>query len=563
MTPAHLLAHFDRLADAPDAVPRLRRFVLDLAVRGKLVLQDPADEPAADLLKRIAAQFIKHGDKKDRTPFTPDEDEVPYTVPPGWTWSRFDEVASIESNLVKPQDFADHPHIAPDNIEGRTGRLLPYQTIRESKVFSAKHRFFPGQIVYSKIRPALAKVAPVDFEGLCSADMYPIRPLIDRGYLLRYMLSEVFVTQSVKEDTRVAMPKINQEALAKILVAVPPFAEQRRIVAKVDELMARCDSLEAAQTERESRRDRLVSASLQRLNQLAEDVTAFRDHARFALDNLPRLATRPEHVTQLRQTILNLAVRGKLVPQDPKDEAVSELLKRIEALEKPPRYASRSCELIVGDCGLSIGDPKTPLPDRWQRVPMVEIARLESGHTPSRNRSDWWGGEIAWMGLVDARRHHGGVITETIQYTNPQGIANSAARVLPAGTVCFSRTASVGYVVIMGKPMATSQDFVNWVPTEAVSSRWLQLVLIAEKPALSRFSKGAVHQTIYYPAWLSMHIVLPPLAEQHRIVAKVDELIALCDKLEAQLATAQAESHRLLEAVLHEALGASLGETTS
>jgi type I restriction enzyme S subunit len=194
------------------------------------------------------------------------------------------------------------------------------------------------------------------------------------------------------------------------------------------------------------------------------------------------------------------------------------------------------------------------VPDGWLWAPLVQVARLESGHTPSRNRPDWWGGEIPWMGLVDARAHNNARIFETIQHTNEAGLANSAARLLPEGTVCFSRTASVGYVVIMGRPMATSQDFVNWVPTKAITSEWLQLVMIAEKPAIPRFSKGAVHQTIYYPAWLSMHVALPPLAEQHRIVAKVDALMPLCDRLEASLTATAATRSRLLDAILNEAL---------
>ena len=100
--------------------------------------------------------------------------------------------------------------------------------------------------------------------------------------------------------------------------------------------------------------------------------------------------------------------------------------------------------------------------------------------------------------------------------------------------------------------MATSQDFVNWVPTGAVTSEWLQLVFTAEKDAFSRFSKGAVHQTIYYPEWLSMHTMLPPLAEQRRIVAKVDQLMALVDQLEAQLTASRATATKLLEAIVAE-----------
>jgi type I restriction enzyme, S subunit len=268
------------------------------------------------------------------------------------------------------------------------------------------------------------------------------------------------------------------------------------------------------------------------------------------LEHFHRIGDSPGAISRLRQFALHLAVRGKLLEQKSSDESAAALLGRMKALPRPPRYAKRSPELIVGDCGLSIGDPKTALPPGWMRVPLIEIAALESGHTPSRNRPEWWEGDIPWIGLVDARTHNGRSISETLQHTNAAGIANSAARVLPAGTVCFSRTASVGYVVIMAKPMATSQDFVNWVPTEAVDSKWLQLVFIAERTALDRFSKGAIHQTIYYPAWLSMYISLPPLAEQQRIVAKVDELMALCDRLEATRAGREATRDRLTTASL-------------
>jgi type I restriction enzyme S subunit len=362
----------------------------------------------------------------------------------------------------------------------------------------------------------------------------------------------------LREQARSLIPGISREDIERYRFPLPPLTEQHRIVAKVDELMALCDRLEAARTAREATRDRLAAASLARLN--TPDPETFLADARFALDALPALTTRPDQIKHLRQTILNLAVRGKLVLQDSSDEPAAALIKRTPAPPRPARFDSRSPELIPGDCGLSINDPRSALPRGWEWVPLIRIARLESGHTPSRNRPDWWGGDVPWIGLVDARLHNNGVIHETLQATNPEGLANSAARLLPKGTVCFSRTASVGYVVIMGRPMATSQDFVNWVPTEAIASEWLQLVMIAERPAIGRFSKGAVHQTIYYPAWLSMHIALPPLAEQRRIVVKVNELVALCDALEASLAAATTARTRLLEATLVEALSPADGQ---
>ncbi|TSJ79718.1 hypothetical protein FPL22_03935 [Rariglobus hedericola] len=223
----------------------LRKAILTLAVQGKLVLQDPNDEPAEKLLARLARDHTPEQSRNQASPLPPvPVDALQYEVPESWAWARFRDVAIIASNLVKPDEFLAFTHLAPDNIEKGNGVLLPCRTVREDEVISSNHRFFPGQIVYSKIRPNLAKVVVVDFEGLCSADMYPIDALIDASYLWRYMLSASFLAQAVKTDTRVAMPKINQTELNAIAVPVPPLAEQRRIVAKVEQLMALVDALE-------------------------------------------------------------------------------------------------------------------------------------------------------------------------------------------------------------------------------------------------------------------------------------------------------------------------------
>lgn len=239
--------NFDLLYSIPETIPKLRQAILQLAIQGKLVSQTPSDEPASALLERLnnLKQPVNGKRNKKIEPALPiDSKHVPFEVPEGWSWTRFQEVATIASNLVKPESFLDLPHIAPDNIEKQTGKLLPYQTVREDEVRSNNHYFFRNQILYSKIRPNLAKVVIVDFDGLCSADMYPINAHVDSRFLLRYMLSQTFLSMSVKSDTRVAMPKINQDELNKILVPVPPLAEQKRIVAKVDSLLSLCDALE-------------------------------------------------------------------------------------------------------------------------------------------------------------------------------------------------------------------------------------------------------------------------------------------------------------------------------
>ncbi len=568
MTAERLLAHYERMAEAPDAIERMRRFILDLAVRGKLVPQDPTEEPAARLLERVSMErqrlFGKRrkdtaGTSGRKAPSAPEfKDRI------GW------EIASIEEVVLELQtgpfgsalhksDYQANgtPVVNPASIQG--GRIVPIGSMAvgpEALERLSGFRLRAGDIVMAR-RGEMGRCALItdDAAGwLCGTGSVVLRmPRAVYGRYFALLLGSPYVKRHLEGSAvGTTMLNLNQRILLSLVVGVPPLLEQRRIVDKVAELMALCDRLETTRAEREAARDRLTVSGLARLN--APDPETFREDAAFVLNALPTLTARKDQIAQIRETILNLAVRGKLVGQDPAEEPAAVSAARVK-LAKPPRYDKRSPEVISGFCGLSINHPGSELPQGWIWVPLVDIARLESGHTPSRNRADWWGGDVPWIGLVDARLHNDGVISETLQTTNDDGLANSAARLLPAGTVCFSRTASVGYVVIMGRPMATSQDFVNWVPTEAISSTWLQLVLMAERPALHRFSKGAVHQTIYYPAWLSMHIALPPVAEQHRIVARTRELLSLCNRLEASLIQADDSRARLLEALIGEALG--------
>lgn len=154
-----------------------------------------------------------------------------------WSEKTFSEVAVIKSNLVKPGEYQDFPHIAPDNIEKRTGVLLQYNTIAEDKVTSGKHRFYKGQILYSKIRPYLSKVVMVDFDGLCSADMYPIEAKENTRYLWYYMLSDNFLEQASSAGSRSVLPKINQKELSRLLVNTPDIDEQKEVVKILDRLL--------------------------------------------------------------------------------------------------------------------------------------------------------------------------------------------------------------------------------------------------------------------------------------------------------------------------------------
>lgn len=246
----------EALVEAENLLEQLRQSVLHAAFTGKLT----------------AAWREKHGGSFDK-----------------WEEKVFSDIATVKSNLVDPKEFQKSPHIAPDNIEKGTGRLLSYNTIEQDGVLSSKHRFYAGQILYSKIRPYLSKLVIVDFDGLCSADMYPIETDLETKYLFYYMLSDKFLRETELSGSRSVLPKINKKELGRINVTVPSLAEQQEIVRILDSVLS------------------IVKEQSEHLFALLEQLNC------------------------LDQSILAKAFRGELVPQDPNDEPASELLKRIKA----------------------------------------------------------------------------------------------------------------------------------------------------------------------------------------------------------------------------------------
>lgn len=205
-----------------------------------------------------------------------------------WETNRFDSVAAIRSNLVDPAEYQSFPHIAPDSIEKKTGVLLEYHTIAEDGVISGKHRFYPGQILYSKIRPYLSKAIIVDFDGLCSADMYPIEAYQNAKCLWYYMLSEEFLLQASTAGSRSVLPKINQKELSALTVRLPTNnQEQEEIVHILDRAFAKEKQAKEA----------------------AEAVLA--------------------KIDLMKKSILARAFRGELGTNDPTEESAVELLKKI------------------------------------------------------------------------------------------------------------------------------------------------------------------------------------------------------------------------------------------
>ena len=342
MNANRLLAHYERIADAPDAIARLRRFILDLAVRGKLVPQDPNDDPASELLERIAAEKAKISRRPKDLPEIDTTQELG-EPPPNWcvvplialgSWAIGSGFPKNEQGMsVGPYFFLK---VSDMNLPGNEKFITTANNcINDDAATRMRVKIHPpGTIIFPKIGGAIAtnkrrlltKSAAID--NNCLGITFSSHLDVEWAFLL---LTTVDFT---KYQAGTAVPALQQGTLERIPVGLPPLAEQHRIVAKVDELMGLCDRLETARTEREATRDRMTAASLVRLNDPDPDPGVFRNQAAFAIENLTPLTTRRDQIKALRQTILNLAVRGKLVAQDPNDEPASELLDKIEAKRK-------------------------------------------------------------------------------------------------------------------------------------------------------------------------------------------------------------------------------------
>ncbi len=553
MNADRLLAHYDRIADAPDAVARLRRFILDLAVRGRLVPQDPKDEVASDLLKRIAkekARLMKVGEIRKPKPL-PEVDEPPFDVPPSWCWTRIREITSDRGQTVPEVEFT---YIDVTSIDKENGIVADPKVLPASEAPSRARKITrKGDVIYSCVRPYLLNVAVIEIDF----DPAPIAStafaiLNGHGLVLpRYLwivLRSPFMVERVEEAQRgQAYPAINDADFAVLPFPLAPLAEQHRIVAKVDELMALCDRLEAARAAREATRDRLTAASLARLNTPNPDT--FQGDARFARHVLPALTARPDQIRQFRQTILNLAVRGKLVPQDPKDESI-----RLPPHRQFATASGMDDEVFEQSCTLMV------LPKGWRIAPLALLSEhiVDCPHTTPKWTTQ---GEIC---IRTNQLRPGRLDLSEPRYVSPDTYLERIERLEPrTDDILYSREGGILGVacrVPKGTRLCLGQRLMLIRAGTETNAVFLELVL--NSPFITGIAKarttGGAAPRVNMSTVRAYPIPLPPVAEQRRILAKVDALMALCDRLKTSLTTDDDTRRRLLEALLRDALESAL-----
>ena len=385
--------------------------------------------------------------------------------------------------------------------------------------------------------------------------MHIVRPLlVNADYIIIFLKSPQFIQNGIDKMTGTAGQKrVPTEYFATAPFPLPPLAEQHRIVAMVDELMRICDQLEAAQTKHETTRNRLTAACLARLNAPDPDPTTFKNHATFALECLTSLSARPDQLNAIRQTILNLAVRGKLIAPDPSDEPASDLLAHIRTAKAKRRYETGDARIKTAPDADAESLP-FPLPSGWcaQSFENLFLFIDYRGKTPRKTDDG--------VALITAKNVRMGRLNrEPREYVSESTYNAWMTRGLPMnGDLFFTTEAPLGNVCLndMDEPFALAQRVICMHPYADINTRFLMYELMSDpmQRLIEEHATGLTAKGIKAAKLKPIPIPIPPLAQQHRIVAKVDELLAICNQLEDSLNASTDTRRRLLDTVLHGAL---------
>jgi len=552
----------DLMVTSPQGAAKLRELILSLAVTGKLVRQAVKDGFATALLKQIETQreyLVACGKaKRGNKPPSISNDEPPFSIPNSWAWARIGELGSVVGGgTPKSQDpclwATDHeiPWLTPADLyalrEKRIGRGR--RDITAAGLAGSSAQLLPeGTVLFSSRAPigyvAIAANALATNQGFKSCVPY-LSELAD--YLYWFLKQAGKAIDAAASGT--TFKEISGGKFAEVLVPLPPLAEQRRIVARVEELMNLCDELEAHGRLQDEQHARLVSTLFNALvasespQELAENWQRVASHFDLLLD-------RPGAVNALEQTILQLAVRGLLVQQDPADEPTNELLARIDLTSGDK--ASRKKR--GGDLARDGGDSKLAvLPRGWAWTTIESIAAVGTGTTPSRTNQAYFSPPlIPWVTSGETRQSF---IAKTEQGVSPLALRETSLTVYPVGTLViamYGQGKTRGQISELQIEATTNQACAAIVPTTNNLGHRRYLKLFFEKiyDEIRELAAGGAQPNLNVGKIKATLVPLPPLEEQRRIVARVEELRGLCTDLRERLRQAQATQSNLADALV-------------
>lgn len=553
------LKHFDTIAEAPGGIPKLRSLILDLAVRGKLVPQNPEDESAELLRNQIVVEkqklekLKKIGKQRSLTPVQ--EDEQPYVLPSNWCWCRWNDVAlhigDIDHKMptevsegipyVSPRDFKEE-----NTIDFKGAKKISYEDFERLK---RKVQPTKGDIIFPRYGTiGENRLVEVDIDFLASYSCAVIKNFhgyIESKYSYYYSISKFVKSEIERYTNKTTQANVGIQSIQNFIYPLPPLAEQKRIVEKVDELMGLCDRLSSAKQTRDNLRQKLRESAIASLMNAETDEELEKGWA-IVRDNWCEVSQCPEDVKDLRKSVLQLAVRGKLVPQNPEDEPSIKALQRMqfEKLDVLQTEGYRTKRKKI-DSKNDEYEIDFQLPTSWTLAELDDLCIFIDyrGQTPQKTKSG--------IRLITAKNVRDGFIKiDPKEFVSDETYHNWMTRGFPKkGDVLFTTEAPLGKaaVVDIEERFALAQRIINLRPLSGIYGNFLMWLILSSwfQNELQERATGMTATGIKAAKLKLIRIPLPPLAEQKRIVAKVDELMRLCDKLEASLRQSQQRAESL------------------
>lgn len=545
-----------------EGIVHLRELILDLAIRGKLVPQDSSDEPANELLKKITKEkkaFLK--EKKINKIFGSaevDETDQPFLLPEGWAFCRF-------STLVNSLISGGTPNKANPSFWNGD---IPWASVKDLR--ASKYIFTTQDYITSEGLAAGSKLAAIDDIIICTRMGLGKIAIAKVPLAINQDLKAVQLTAYINVDyfllfyrtlkikgTGTTVSGIKQEELLSYVVPIPPFKEQKHIVAKVEELMALCDKLEAQQTNSLKTHQQLVKTILETLT-LAKDADEVQVAWQQLLPHFDTLFCTEDSIEQLKQTLLQLAIMGRLVKQDPKDEPAKELMKRIEK-EKDKLVKEGRLKKEKALSEISEAEKPFELPKNWEWVRLGSISdKIGSGSTPRGGSNAYVSSGVIFLRSQNIRNE--GLLLDDVTYIDVETNKKMANTVVEPNDILLNITGgSLGRTTVFPKNIETanvSQHVTIIRPTIKDSSIFLHKCILSPyiQGLIWGRQVGANREGLSKKILELFEIPYPPLAEQNRIVEKIDSLFKLCDRISDRISKSQEIQNILSKTIVENAV---------
>lgn len=555
-----LQTHFDTALEHPNGIKKLRELILTLAMQGKLVEQNPNDQPASVLLKEIQAEkarLVAEGKiKKSETLSSKMIEELPCNLPKNWEWVRLKDLGFFTGGKTPS---TNNSKFWNGNIPWVSAKDMKSEFIRDSEDHITEAglatglMLIPENSILMVVRSGiLRRTFPVGINKVECTINQDLKALIlhrkDLGIYIMLMLKgfEGFILGKLSK-TGMTVESLTVEEFMNQRFPLPPLAEQKRIVEKIGELFALCDELERLKQSKDTKRKDLHQSVISQMLE-AETHSDFQRHFEFLTTHFHELYAVKENVKELRKAVLQLAVMGKLIPQDPKDQPASELLKEIQA-EKARLVADGKIKKSEALPPVKEEEKPFAIPKGWEWVRLGECIEFTNGYTFKSNEFQSSGIGIVKIGDIA----NGKVTKEKMDYVDKSFLTNldSKFQVKRDDLLIAMSGATTGKLGFnFSDEIFLLNQRVGKISTIKLNKKYLYNYLSTQIEKNLSISSGSAIPNLSTEQINSTPFPLPPLAEQKRIVEKVDQLLALCDMLEEGIGKAEEKRGEILEGMV-------------